>query len=99
MTACTHLRSIFDVTIKVAFQASITAEVPACSEDGRFGWRRNLRSNSSQRCSRDLDRALRRPVQFLNTHFVKPRLCSKPQCVNGAVILLEEKRAFPEIFP
>ncbi|GFS90166.1 hypothetical protein TNCV_508261 [Trichonephila clavipes] len=42
------------VTIKIAFQASITAEVPACSEDCRFGWLRNLRSNSSQR---DLDRS------------------------------------------
>ncbi|GFW84141.1 ATP-dependent DNA helicase [Trichonephila clavipes] len=39
------------VTIGIAFQASITAEVSACSEDGGFGWLRNLRSNSSQRCS------------------------------------------------
>ncbi|GFY24233.1 hypothetical protein TNCV_1012821 [Trichonephila clavipes] len=39
------------VTIGIAFQASITAEVSACSEDRRFCWLRNLRSNSSQRCS------------------------------------------------
>ncbi|GFT04037.1 esterase FE4 [Trichonephila clavipes] len=39
------------VTIGIAFQASIAAEVSACSEDGRFGWLHNLRSNSSQRCS------------------------------------------------
>ncbi|GFT37037.1 hypothetical protein TNCV_175551 [Trichonephila clavipes] len=43
----------------------------------------------------DLNRALRRPVEFLNTHFDKPGLC-KPQCLNGAVILLEEKWAFPK---
>ncbi|GFS88352.1 hypothetical protein TNCV_1751131 [Trichonephila clavipes] len=46
----------------------------------------------------DLDRAWRSPVQLLNTHFAKPRLC-KSRCVNGAVILLEEKWAFPEILP
>ncbi|GFT63513.1 uncharacterized protein TNCV_869911 [Trichonephila clavipes] len=40
-----------NVTIGIAFQASITAEVSACSEEGRFEWLRNLRSNSSQRCS------------------------------------------------
>ncbi|GFX91284.1 hypothetical protein TNCV_1246991 [Trichonephila clavipes] len=37
------------VTIEIAFQASITAEVSACSEDGRFSWLRNLRFNSFQR--------------------------------------------------
>ncbi|GFY31078.1 hypothetical protein TNCV_4359851 [Trichonephila clavipes] len=35
------------VTIGIAFQASITAEVSVCSEDGRFGWLRNKHSNSS----------------------------------------------------
>ncbi|GFU78096.1 hypothetical protein TNCV_1316261 [Trichonephila clavipes] len=39
------------VIIGIAFQASIAAEVSACNEEGRFGWLRNLRSNSSQRCS------------------------------------------------
>ncbi|GFW50309.1 transposable element Tc1 transposase [Trichonephila clavipes] len=39
------------VTIGITFQASITAEVSACSEEGRFGWLRNLHPNSSQRCS------------------------------------------------
>ncbi|GFX69644.1 uncharacterized protein TNCV_1770131 [Trichonephila clavipes] len=62
------------VTIGTAFQASIPAEVSACSEDGRFGWLRNLHSNSSPRCSMGFISA-----QFLNTHFVNPRLC-KPRC-------------------
>ncbi|GFT11182.1 hypothetical protein TNCV_1143331 [Trichonephila clavipes] len=38
------------VTIGIAFQASVTAEVSACSEEGRFGWLRNLRSNLSESC-------------------------------------------------
>ncbi|GFW37764.1 hypothetical protein TNCV_4629691 [Trichonephila clavipes] len=46
----------------------------------------------------DLDRDSEKASLVLNTHFVKPRLC-KPLCVNGAVILLEEKWAFPEILP
>ncbi|GFT07060.1 hypothetical protein TNCV_1415931 [Trichonephila clavipes] len=43
--------STIQVTIGIAFQTSITDEVSACSGDGRFSWLRNLRSNSSLRCS------------------------------------------------
>lgn len=43
--------SFWYLDIRINFQASITAKVSAGNEDGRFRWLRNLRSNSSKRCS------------------------------------------------
>ncbi|GFS93389.1 hypothetical protein TNCV_2627821 [Trichonephila clavipes] len=59
----------------MAFQASITAEVSACSEDGRFGWLRNLHSKGvlwdldwgSEKASSVFEHPLRQTMSVLSS--------------------------------
>ncbi|GFY03900.1 hypothetical protein TNCV_1196801 [Trichonephila clavipes] len=62
------------VAVGIDFHASITAEVSADSEDGRFGWLRNLHSNSPQRYSVGME--------HLNSLAALAIIC-EPLCTHG----------------
>ncbi|GFV47120.1 hypothetical protein TNCV_198151 [Trichonephila clavipes] len=87
--------SLRNVTIGIAFQASITAEVSACRGDGRFGWGYVICALIRLKgVLWDLDWRSEKTSPVFEQPF-RQTTPVQASMLNGAVILLEEKWAFP----